>query len=154
MKRSGFAKKLIALVVVCAMIAAMVPAMASYSLVAKKKITIYSDPFLGFPLRSVPRYTVMRALGEKNGVAKLRMGGKTFYASTKNLITGSSILMRSNIIWDLKVEASGYVYCYPSEKAPRRRVHKGGHIYGTKTKKGWGLVVSASGRYVGYVKLH
>jgi len=141
------------MVLALTLIAAAVPAMASYSMVAKKNTTLYADAFLLFPVGAIPKYAVVKTSSVVGGVAKLKVGGKTVYAKRKNLVSGPQIIKKAHATWGLELAKSGYVYAYPSGAAAKRKVSKGTTFYAVGHKNGWGMVVSGSGRYVGYVKL-
>ena len=145
-------RKSIALLLALALLVACVPALASYSLVARKTVTLYADPYLTTPVARLPKYTSLRGVDVAYGVAKLRVSGKTCYTRLSSLVSAGSIYKNNNLI-GFVTDRDLYVFSYPSTSASRVRLPKGTKLWAVGAKKGWGMVLNLYATHAGYVRL-
>ena len=134
------------------------PALASYGAVANTKLKLYKKPNLTSAARSVSKYTALVVKETRNGVAKVKYRGETYYVPAKSLTKPWEDLEKKmhdkgiDDMWEFNryLKEGDYVYCYPKKSASRREVKRDMVVWACYEKNGWTLV-ECNG-YYGYIK--
>ena len=149
-----FMKRTLALLIALLLTLSAAPALASQSVIAFEKATIYSDKALNTPVGQLPKYAIVKATKITDDYFQLKVKGKTCYAAVTYLgdpayATG----FYSNGKTKVKTVRACRAYNYPSTSATSTKVKSGRTLYCIGIKGKWALVMTGNEKYAAYIKV-
>lgn len=149
-----FMKRTLALLVALLLVFSTVPALASQSVIAIEKTTLYSDAALSTPVGKLPKYAIVKATQITDNYYKVSVKGKTCYTAVTYMgdpsyATGFYSQGKTKV----KTTKTCRAYNYPSTSSASIKVKSGRTLYCIGTKGKWALVMTGNEKYAAYIKI-